>query len=305
MVFVSMAYSDRSTMQLNLRHLILLVMLGMLASCNSPGSNDAVRIVGEWQGKEVTFPHNPIFTIYGQDTVDFNFQEADYKVVSYVDSVGCVSCKLQLDRWKDIIHRIDSVSDVRVPFVFVFSPEKLRDVMYATKSGGFDYPILLDLKGEFNALNHFPDNFNFQTMLLDKDNKVLAIGNPVQNPKIIDLYQAIILGIEGDPKPNVTLTEANIDQTDIDFGKLNLGNKQERTLKLTNTGNKPLIVQDVVLSCGCTKVDYPKAPIMPGETGEVTVSYDPDKKGGFHKTVTLYCNAKQSPLRITISGKVE
>ncbi len=293
-------------MPCQLRHPLLMLLFIVFASCKNNGNEASViKILKEWYGKEVVFPNNPVFTIFGQDTVDFSFRNAEYKVVSYVDTLGCLSCKLQLDKWKDVIHRIDSVSDVRVPFVFVFSPEKLRDVMYATKSGGFDYPILLDLKGEFNALNHFPDNFNFQTMLLGKDNKVLAIGNPVQNPKIIDLYQAIILGIEGESKPIVSLTEAKIDQTDIDFGKLNIGNKQERTLKLTNTGDRPLVVQDVVVSCGCTKVDYPNAPIMPGETGEVTVSYDPDKKGGFHKTVTLYCNAKQSPLRITISGKVE
>jgi hypothetical protein len=177
--------------------------------------------------------------------------------------------------------------------------------MYATKSGGFDYPIMLDLKGEFNALNHFPDNFNFQTMLLDKDNKVIGIGNPVQSPKILDLYQSIITGQDAESKVTVSLTKAELDNNQLDFGTLSVGVSQQRVVKLMNSGTKPLVVQDVVVSCGCTKVDYPKAPIMPNETGEVTVSYDPDKKGGFHKTVTLYCNAKQSPLRISISGRVE
>lgn len=289
-----------------LRHLLFLLPLVAMTSCKKSGNIDlATQIVKDWQSKEVVFPNNPVFTIFGQDTVDFSFQKADYKIVSYIDSLGCLSCKLQLDKWKEIIHRIDSVSDIHVPFVFVFSPEKLRDVVYATKSGGFDYPILLDLKGEFNSSNHFPTNFNFQTMLLDKDNKVLAIGNPVQSPKILELFQDIILGKDGEEKPNVSLTDAIVDQTDIDFGKLSIGDKQERIVKLTNTGDKPLVVQDVVVSCGCTKVKYPKAPIMPGEKGDLTISYDPDKKGSFHKTVTLYCNAKQSPLRITISGRVE
>lgn len=270
-------------------------------------SNDeiAYKVVKEWQGKEVVFPKEPVFTIFGQDTVDFSYQNADYKVVSYVDTIGCLSCKLQLDKWKEIIHRIDSVADICVPFVFVFSPEKLGDVIYATKSAGFDYPIMLDLKGEFNAANHFPANFNFQTMLLDKNDKVLAIGNPVQSLSILGLYQDIILGKQGEPKPNVSLTDAIIDQSDIDFGMLRVGNKQERIVKLTNVGDKPLAIQDVIVSCGCTKVKHPDAPIMSGKTGEVIISYDPDKKGAFHKTVTLYCNAKQSPLRITISGRVE
>ena len=292
-------------MVFKLKNLTLLLVLALLASCKQTSNADKVaQVVQAWQGREVLFPDNPIFTIYGQDTVDYNFRNADYKVVSYVDSVGCLSCKLQLDRWKDIIHRIDSVADVRVPFVFFFSPEKQRDVVYATKSGGFDHPVVLDLKNEFNSLNHFPADFNLQTMLLDKDNKVVAIGNPVQSPKILDLFQSVIMGLDEDSKPNVTLTTASIDQSAIDFGQMSLGEKQESIVRLINTGSKPLVVQDVVVSCGCTKVKYPTTPIMPGQTGEVVVSYDADKKGGFHKTVTLYCNAEQSPLRISISGRV-
>lgn len=284
---------------------LVLLFLLLFVSCKKSDSTDqVVRIVSAWQGKEVLFPNNPVFTIYGQDTVSYNFRNADYKVVSYVDSVGCLSCKLQLDKWTNIIHRIDSVADIRVPFVFVFSPEKLRDVVYATKSSGFDYPILLDLKGEFNNLNHFPTNFNFQTMLLDRDNRVVAIGNPVQSPKILDLFQSIITGQEAESETKASLTMAELDISQLDFGELSVGVSQQRIVNLKNTGNKPLIVQDVVVSCGCTKVKYPQTPIMPGETGEVVVSYDPDKKGGFHKTVTLYCNAKQSPLKLSISGRV-
>lgn len=300
-----MACSNLANMVYKLKNLTLLLVLALLASCKQTSNADMVaQVVQAWQGREVLFPDNPVFTIYGQDTVGYNFRNADYKVVSYVDSVGCLSCKLQLDKWKEIIHRIDSVSDVRVPFVFFFSPEKQRDVVYATKSGGFDHPIVLDLKNEFNALNHFPADFNFQTMLLDKDNNVVAIGNPVQNPKILELYQSIITGHNDETKPKASMTTAELDISQLDFGDLSIGVSQQRIVNLKNTGNKPLIVQDVVVSCGCTKVKYPQTPIMPGETGEVVVSYDPDKKGGFHKTVTLYCNAKQSPLKLSIRGRV-
>lgn len=292
-------------MLLKLKYSLLLLMSALFVSCKQTSNTDKVaQLVINWQGREVIFPENPVFTIFGQDTVDFSFRHADYKVVSYVDSIGCLSCKLQLDRWKDVIHRIDSVSAVRVPFVFVFSPDKLRDVMYATKSGGFDYPILLDLQGEFNALNHFPANFNFQTMLLDKDDKVLAIGNPVQSPKVLDLYQSIITGQDAESESKVSMTMAELDNSQLDFGALSVGVSQQRIVKLKNIGSKPLVVQDVVVSCGCTKVKYPEVPIMPGESGEISVTYDPDKKGGFHKTVILYCNAEHSPLQISISGRV-
>ena len=57
-----------------------------------------LRLVQEWSGKEIKFPSRSVFTIQGKDTVDFDFEDADYKVVTYIDSVGCTSCKLNLER---------------------------------------------------------------------------------------------------------------------------------------------------------------------------------------------------------------
>ena len=34
--------------------------------------------------------------------------------------------------------------------------------------------------------------------------------------------------------------------------------------EVTNTGNKPLVIDNVEVSCGCVKVDYPKQPIQEG-----------------------------------------
>ena len=67
-----------------------------------------LRLVQEWSGKEVKFPARSVFTVQGKDIVDFDFKDADYKVVTYIDSVGCTSCKLQLHRWKQLVAEVDS-----------------------------------------------------------------------------------------------------------------------------------------------------------------------------------------------------
>lgn len=46
---------------------------------------------------------------------------------------------------------------------------------------------------------------NFHTFLLDKDNKVLAIGNPIHNPKVKELYLKIIQGEKVEQKMKVRL----------------------------------------------------------------------------------------------------
>ena len=60
----------------------------MLASCQESKEEAMLRLVNEWNGKEIKFPSRSTFTVLGKDTVDFTFDEADYKVLTYIDSVG-------------------------------------------------------------------------------------------------------------------------------------------------------------------------------------------------------------------------
>jgi hypothetical protein len=78
-----------------------------------------------------------------------------------------------------------------------------------------------------------------------------------------------------------------------DFGTLIQGDKAEHTFYFTNTGNEPLIITNVQIDCGCTKAKgWPRDPIPPRGSGEITVSFDTVGKTGIqNKTVTLVTNA--------------
>lgn len=56
----------------------------------------------------------------------------------------------------------------------------------------FNWPVIYDKEGRLDSLNHFPANPAFQTFLLDVDNKVLAIGDPVKNRAVRKLYNRIL-----------------------------------------------------------------------------------------------------------------
>ena len=285
-----------------MRKIVTLIMcVWVLASCQESREEAMLRLVNEWNGKEIKFPSRSVFTIQGKDTVNFPFQEADYKVVTYIDSVGCTSCKLQLPRWKALVAEVDSMTNGRVPFLFYFHPKDMKELRYLTRRDDFKHPVCFDENDELNNLNHFPADVTFQTFLLDKANKVVAIGNPVHNPRIKDLYLEIITG-KSETKSKQVLTAVSVDQTEKDFGKFSYSQKQEYTFLLTNTGNSVLAVQDVITSCGCTKAEYRKEPVRPGGTLEVKVIYEADAAGYFDKVVTIYCNAENSPISLRIKG---
>lgn len=279
----------------------LLVSFFCFCSCQESREEAMLRLVSEWNGKEIKFPSRSVFTIQGKDTVDFEFGNADYKVVTYIDSVGCTSCKLQLPRWKELVKEVDSLTGGSVPFLFYFHPKDMKELRYLTRRDGFEYPVCLDEKDELNRLNRFPADITFQTFLLDKDNKVVAIGNPVLNPKIRELYLGLVTGSRSSKSSGQT-TQVSVSQTVLDFGSFPKDEKQERSFVLTNTGKSLLVVQDIITSCGCTKVEYPKEPARPGETLEVKVTYEAEEAGYFSKKITVYCNTENSPLRLTVKG---
>lgn len=272
-----------------------------LVSCAESDKERLSRLVSEWERKEILFPAHSIFTIQGKDTVIFEFKDTDYKVVTYVDSAGCTGCKLQLSRWKELIAEVDSLTKGRVPFLFYFHPKDIKELRYLTRREGFTYPVCFDEKDNFNRLNRFPSDMMFQTFLLDKENKVVALGNPVLSPKVKELYLKLITGNQ-ESKQTEIITQVSVNQTEIDFGSFLKTEKQERSFILTNTGKSLLVVHDVTTSCGCTKVEYSKQPVRPGETLELKVIYEAEDTGRFNKTVTVYCNVENSPLRLKVKG---
>ena len=285
-----------------LRLVLGLCVCLLVSSCEESEKERLSRLVKEWEGKEILFPTHSTFTIQGKDTVDFQFQDAEYKVVTYVDSIGCTSCKLQLHRWKEFLTEVDSLTNGNVSFLFYFHPKDMKELRYLTRRDVFTHPVCFDEKDEFNQLNHFPSEMMFQTFLLDKGNRVVALGNPVLNPNVKELYLNLIRG-NGQTSSTNALTDVSIDNLVMDLGRFPMSEKQERSFVLTNTGNNLLVIQDITTSCGCTKVEYSKEPIRPGGTLKVKVIYEAEQKGYVNKSVKVYCNTKDSPVRLTVKGE--
>ena len=89
-----------------------------------------------------------------------------------------------------------------------------------------------------------------------------------------------------------------------DFGTLFRGDDGSVDFVFKNTGKEPLLLMQPRSSCGCTVASWPKAPVMPGDTAHVRVSYNTHLIGPFTKSVTIYSNAKK-PVVLHIRGKVK
>ena len=96
------------------------------------------------------------------------------------------------------------------------------------------------------------------------------------------------------------------DKTTHDFGKINEADGRVTTVfTFKNEGMAPLVLSNVRASCGCTTPKWTREPIEPGQSGEITVTYNPSgRPGRFQKTVTVTSNATEPTFKLQIKGEV-
>jgi len=290
---------------MNTLKFLLYIILGIcLFSCkDNRKREDVTKVVKEWTGKEIRFPDNVLCYILGKDTLPELCNEClkkKYKILLYVDSTGCSSCRLKLFLWKQLIEEADSLFQGKVGFLLYFQPKSVTEMSYLFMRDRFDYPVFIDIKRTINDLNHFPQAAQYQCFLLDKDNKILMIGNPVLNPKIWELYKSQISG--GKQAEPEILTTVKADKTVYDYGTIRKGRKNPMVFTITNTGEHPLLIDHVSTSCGCTNVSWDKQPVEPGKTATIHVEMTPEETGRFSKTVEVCCNVKESIVKLTLNG---
>ena len=288
--------------------LLYILLITAFFSCDNEQKEkekQILQLVNEWQGKQIVFPENTVFTRYLTDTTNYQIPQSEYKVLIYVDSIGCTSCKLQLHKWKELIEYTDSVTQNKVPFLFFFHPKDAKEIRYLLKRDGFDRPICIDLDDRLNKLNKFPADMTFQTFLLDKNNKVSVLGNPVHNTAVKDLYLKQITG-KDNPNKNIPKTIAKASQTDIDFGTFDKSEIKQTTIEVKNTGDSPLVIVDVSTTCGCTAATYDKRPAKPGESLRVQIKMTPKDTGFFDEVVTVrYNSINNQPVKVKIKGNAK
>ena len=187
---------------------------------------------------------------------------------------------------------------------FYFYSERKNESNDIFHRFNFVYPVYWDEKNEFYRLNRFPSDITFQTFLLDKNNKIIAIGNPVHNPKIKDLYMNIIQGKAASESKGIR-TKVNIKSTDLSLGAFDWQQEQTVEFILENTGERLLVINDVLTSCDCTMVGYSKEPVRPKDSVALSVTYMAEQPGRFDKIIKVYCNADSSPILLRITGEAK
>ena len=102
-------------------------------------------------------------------------------------------------------------------------------------------------------------------------------------------------------------SEITFDHTSHDFGTIKAKDGPVTAVfDFTNTGDAPLVIVSVTNGgCGCTKPSFPKAPVAPGKSGKISISFNPEGRAGeLNREVTVRTNGKPKTVRLRFTGVV-
>jgi len=114
------------------------------------------------------------------------------------------------------------------------------------------------------------------------------------------LLTSLILAAAAFAAPELSVVEGS-----YNFGTIAQGKKVQHNFVIRNTGDAPLQIKEVNVSCGCTAAKPSSPVIAPGKSGEIQVIFDSAAfSGKVQKSVSLVTNAKPPSATLYLDGTI-
>ena len=146
--------------------------------------NDRAREVKKLMGCKIVFDSSlePIACNMAEAQ---NPLDAKVKIVAYIDEMACTNCALKiLIDWQESMVDMDKRVEF-VPVIYPVDKAKLQDFLCAN---GVSYELMYDAKNRFKKQNRLDVSYLNRTFLLDKNNRIVLVGEPLGNPTLWKLY---------------------------------------------------------------------------------------------------------------------
>ena len=93
-------------------------------------------------------------------------------------------------------------------------------------------------------------------------------------------------------------------ETTHDFGKIQKDVPVTYEFEFTNVSDKPVVIENVSTSCGCTTPQWPQTPVAKGKTDKIKAGFNAQTVGQFTKTIYVKVAGVDRPIELRITGEV-
>lgn len=163
---------------------IIFLLCVMVCSCVN--EEKYIQEVKQMSHREIVFPNGYIELRCNSSLKLDSLLKQKLKIISYMDNVICSSCLDNiLASWQDEIKSINE----NISYIIIVHSTDKKTILESSKSLSLDYPIMYYESNIFGKVNKLEDLLaRNKTFLLDKDNKIILVGEPYGREKLSKLY---------------------------------------------------------------------------------------------------------------------
>lgn len=276
----------------------IITIILLFSSCSN-NYRQRRNVVENLVGKEIILPEGLKYQIF--DTpFEYDFDDSDFKIITYIDSTGCTSCNMKLSSRNISIDEFKLLEEVEVNYLLVINSRDPKEIIQLLRMGNFSHPVVIDTEGEFVKYNEMPAVSAYRTFLLDNSNRILALGDPVTNPKIMELYKKIM----SDNKVKDNGNKISLVNKPVrNIGLINKGDSVKVSFCMFNRDSVTYHIQDIIPSCDCVAVETESSVLVPGGRNDIRFKFATDSVGStFSKHIDIFYEEKEKPERLIVYG---
>lgn len=166
-----------------MRYYLFALLVGLVACSSAVKESREAKIVKELTGKELVYTENLLADAPKDDQSSRDvFQQKTSKIVTIVN-YDCGPCRVSINKWKEYL------KGKNIAFILIVrgGDEEFYNDIRSKESSGFRY-IYYDRDNVFELTNKIPQDTRLRTFLINRENRIRIIGNPLFNKAIAKLY---------------------------------------------------------------------------------------------------------------------
>lgn len=164
--------------------IFLTITVSLLASCQE--ESRVIEEVKDMYGRKVTFVR-PYSSIPNTKTLALDsIMSKDIKAVSYLENFSCTDCALN-----KLVSRIEIINsiDKDLGYLIIIRTTDVDELSKHIENKGISHPIMCYQTDAFKVENKLDVLTRNRTFLLDKDNRIVLVGEPFNNEVLLNLYK--------------------------------------------------------------------------------------------------------------------
>lgn len=121
----------------------------------------------------------------------FDFLQSNSKIIVYADSLSCVECDINLWEWKLKLRELNK-RNVNTKILFLLNSSYTQNIKQIIDRDLFAIPVFFESNKYFRNLNNFSVNIKATTFILNENNEIMLVGDPINNENMWELYKKVI-----------------------------------------------------------------------------------------------------------------